>query len=69
MSFMNFSGAVRPGYQAKRTSTIFVGDSITWGYGLNQNQTSKIISVDQHSLKCISATSGVSLDRSKESLP
>jgi lysophospholipase L1-like esterase len=39
MSFMNFSGAVRPGYQAKRTSTIFVGDSITWGYGLNQNQT------------------------------
>lgn len=39
MSFMNFSGAVRPGYQALRTSTIFVGDSITWGYGLNQNQT------------------------------
>jgi lysophospholipase L1-like esterase len=39
MSFMNFSGAVRPGYQALRTSTIFVGDSITWGYGLDQNQT------------------------------
>jgi lysophospholipase L1-like esterase len=39
MSFMNFSGAVRPGYQTLRTSTIFVGDSITWGYGLDQNQT------------------------------
>jgi len=39
MGFMNFSGAVRPGYQAKRTSTVFVGDSITWGYGLDQNQT------------------------------
>jgi len=39
MSFMNFSGAVRPGYQALRTSTVFVGDSITWGYGLDQNQT------------------------------
>jgi lysophospholipase L1-like esterase len=38
MSFMNFSGAVRPGYQTLRTSTIFVGDSITWGYGLDQNQ-------------------------------
>jgi hypothetical protein len=39
MSFMNFSGAVRPGYQALRTSTVFVGDSIIWGYGLDQNQT------------------------------
>ena len=39
MSFMNFSGAVRPGYQLLRTSTVFVGDSITWGFGLDQNQT------------------------------
>lgn len=39
MSFMNFSGAVRPGYQTNRTSTLFVGDSITWGYKINQNQT------------------------------
>jgi hypothetical protein len=39
MSFMNFSGAVRTGYQTLRTSTVFVGDSITWGYNLDQNQT------------------------------
>jgi lysophospholipase L1-like esterase len=37
---MNFSGANKPAYKTLRQSLVFIGDSITWGVGLqNQSQT------------------------------
>lgn len=36
---MNFSGAIKKAYQSKNTSIVFIGDSITWGYGLRYDQT------------------------------